>query len=36
MSVRPLPERPNLDQLKHQAKELLAAWRAGHAQRSAQ
>jgi hypothetical protein len=29
MSVRHLPERPNLDQLKHQAKELLAAWRRG-------
>jgi hypothetical protein len=29
MSVRPLPERPYLDQLKHQAKELLAAWRSG-------
>jgi hypothetical protein len=29
MSVRRLPERPNLDQLKHQAKELLAAWRSG-------
>ena len=29
MSVRRLPERPNLDQLKHQAKELLAAWRRG-------
>ena len=27
MSVRRLPERPNLEQLKHQAKELLAAWR---------
>ena len=26
MSVRRLPERPNLDQLKHQAKELLARW----------
>jgi hypothetical protein len=29
MSVRRLPERPNLDQIKHQAKELLAAWRSG-------
>src|SRR5262245_7269544 len=29
MSVRRLPERPNLDQLKHLAKELLAAWRSG-------
>ncbi len=29
MSVRRLPEKPNLDQLKHQAKELLAAWRSG-------
>ena len=29
MSVRRLPERPSLDQLKHQAKELLAAWRSG-------
>ena len=29
MSVRRLPERPNLDQLKHQAKELLAVWRSG-------
>ncbi len=29
MSVRRLPARPNLDQLKHQAKELLAAWRTG-------
>lgn len=29
MSVRRLPERPNLDHLKHQAKELLAAWRRG-------
>jgi hypothetical protein len=29
MSVRRLPERPNLDQLKHQAKELLAGWRSG-------
>ena len=27
MSVRRLPDRPNLEQLKHQAKELLAAWR---------
>ena len=27
MSVRRLPERPNLDQLKRQAKELLTAWR---------
>jgi len=31
MSVRRLPERPNLDQLKHQAKELLDAVRAGDA-----
>jgi hypothetical protein len=29
MSVRRLPERPNLDQLKRQAKELLTAWRSG-------
>jgi hypothetical protein len=29
MSVRRLPERPNLDQLKHQARELLTAWRTG-------
>ena len=29
MSARRLPERPNLDQLKHQAKELLAVWRSG-------
>jgi hypothetical protein len=29
MSVRRLPERPNLDQLKRQAKELLATWRSG-------
>jgi hypothetical protein len=29
MSVRRLPDRPNLDQLKLQAKELLAAWRGG-------
>ena len=29
MSVRRLPEKPNLDQLKHQAMELLAAWRSG-------
>ena len=27
MSVRRLPERPSLEQLKHQAKELLATWR---------
>jgi hypothetical protein len=27
MSVHDLPERPNLDQLKRQAKELLKAWR---------
>src|SRR5262249_10507330 len=31
VSARPLPERPNLDQLKHQAKELLAAWKTGGA-----
>lgn len=29
MSARQLPERPNLDQLKHQAKDLLHAARAG-------
>jgi len=29
MSARRLPERPNLDQLKRQAKELLTAWRGG-------
>lgn len=29
MSVRPLPVRPNLDQLKHQAKDLLRGIRAG-------
>jgi hypothetical protein len=29
MSVRRLPERPNLDQLKRQAKELLTAWHGG-------
>jgi hypothetical protein len=29
MSVWRLPELPNLDQLKQQAKELLAAWRGG-------
>src|SRR5262245_12877736 len=29
MTVRRLPERPNLDQLKHQAKDLLAAWHSG-------
>src|SRR4051812_5104888 len=27
--VRVLPARPDLDQIKHQAKELLAAFRAG-------
>lgn len=27
MSAQPLPERPNLDQLKRQAKELLEEWR---------
>ncbi|HEY0874457.1 MAG TPA: ankyrin repeat domain-containing protein [Vicinamibacterales bacterium] len=31
MSARQLPERPNLDQLKHQAKDLLHAARAGDA-----
>jgi ankyrin repeat protein len=31
MSARQLPERPNLDQLKHQAKDLLQAARAGDA-----
>ena len=31
MSTRPLPERPNLDQLKHQAKDLLHAAHAGDA-----
>jgi len=29
MSVRRLPVRPDLDQLKHQAKDLLRAVRAG-------
>lgn len=29
MSARRLPERPSLDHLKHQAKELLSAWRSG-------
>jgi hypothetical protein len=29
MSVRRLPVRPDLDQLKHQAKDLLTAFRAG-------
>jgi ankyrin repeat protein len=31
MSVRRLPVRPNLDQLRHQAKELLRAFHAGDA-----
>src|SRR5699024_8559942 len=31
MTARPLPERPNLEQLKHQAKELLRAARANDA-----
>ena len=30
-STRSLPDRPDLDQLKRQAKELLAAFRAGSA-----
>jgi hypothetical protein len=30
VSARPLPERPNLDQLKHQAKDRLAAWKAAN------
>ena len=29
MSIRRLPVHPNLDQLKHQAKDLFAAFRAG-------
>jgi hypothetical protein len=29
MPVRHLPVRPNLDQLRHQAKDLLRAWHAG-------
>jgi hypothetical protein len=32
MPFRSLPTRPNLDQLKHQAKDLLKAYRAGDAQ----
>ena len=32
MPSRSLPARPNLDQLKHQAKDLLKAYRAGDAQ----
>jgi hypothetical protein len=31
MSARDLPERPNLEQYKKQAKDLLKAWRAGAA-----
>ena len=30
--VRPLPDRPNLTNLRKQAKALLAAWRAGDRQ----
>jgi hypothetical protein len=33
--VSRLPVRPNLDQLKHQAKDLLKAYRAGAAQAAA-
>src|ERR1700731_3909044 len=29
MSVRDFPVRPNLEQLKHQAKDLLREWRGG-------
>ena len=32
MSARRLPVRPDLDQLKHQAKDLLKAYRDGHAE----
>jgi len=32
MPVRHLPVRPDLEQLKHQAKDLLRAWRAGDAE----
>jgi hypothetical protein len=32
MPSRRLPARPNLDQLKHQAKDLLKAYRAGDGQ----
>src|SRR5262245_37065460 len=35
MSARTLPVRPDLDQLKHQAKDLLKAYRAGDAEASA-
>ena len=35
MSAQPLPERPDLDQLKRQAKELLHAWKTGAAEGSA-
>ena len=31
MPVRDFPVRPNLEQLKHQAKDLLRGWRAGEA-----
>jgi len=30
--IRPLPDRPNLANLKKQAKSLLAAWEAGDQQ----
>ena len=35
MPSRSLPVRPNLDQLKHQAKDLLRAYRAGTADAAA-
>ena len=35
MSARRLPVRPDLDQLKHQAKDLLKAYRDGDAEASA-
>ena len=35
MSARRLPVRPNLDQLRHQAKDLLKAYRDGHAEAAA-
>lgn len=34
MSAQPLPDRPNLEQLKRQAKELLKQWKAGPADES--
>ena len=32
MPARALPDRPNLDQYKKQAKDLLRAWRTGDAE----